>query len=169
MSEAPTARPSNDAGLGIIGRLAFVLAVLGGVLSIAIALLVLTSITLRQTPMGAVRGDFELVQMGIALAVFAFLPWCQARRGNVMVDTFTTWLPRRVQAGLDALWDMVLAGMMALLAWRLALGGLDAMTSSTTTMVLLLPIGPAILACAALAGFLALVSLATAVARWRAP
>ena len=31
--------------------------------------------------------------MATAIAVFSFLPYCQARRGNIVVDTFTTWLP----------------------------------------------------------------------------
>ena len=36
---------------------------------------------------GSINGDFELVQMGVALSVFCFLPLSQARRGNIMVDT----------------------------------------------------------------------------------
>ena len=32
--------------------------------------------------------------MATAIAVFAYLPYTQARRGNIMVDTFTSWLPR---------------------------------------------------------------------------
>jgi TRAP-type C4-dicarboxylate transport system permease small subunit len=105
--------------------------------------------------------------MGVALIVFAFMPWCQARRGNVMVDSFTTRLPPRFQAALDALWEVIFAAMMALIAWRLGVGAMDAASSSTTTMVLLMPIAPAIAACAGLAGFTALVALAMAVSRLR--
>ena len=105
--------------------------------------------------------------MGVALIVFAFMPWCQARRGNVIVDSFTTRLPPRFQAALDALWEVVFAAMMALIAWRLGAGALEAAQSSTTTMVLLLPIAPAIGACAILAGFTALIALAMAVMRLR--
>ena len=72
-----------------------------------------------------------------------------------------------MQAMLDALWEVVFAGMMALIAWRLGAGALEAAKSATTTMVLLLPIAPAIAACAGLAGFTALVALATAVLRLR--
>jgi hypothetical protein len=57
--------------------------------------------------------------------------------------------------------------MMALIAWRLGTGALEAGRSSTTTMVLLLPIAPAIGACAVLAGFTALIALAMAVMRLR--
>ena len=36
-----------------------------------------------------IPGDFELAQIGTAVAVFAFLPYCQVVRGNIVVDTFT--------------------------------------------------------------------------------
>lgn len=156
---------STQTGIGLLGRLSLWLALAGGALSITVGCVVVLSVALRGSGIGSIPGDFELVQMGTALTVFAFLPWCQARRGNVFVDTFTTFLPKSVQAGLDALWDVVYAGMMGLIAWRLWLGALDAMASRTTTMVLLVPIGPAIAACALMAFFLALIAIATAVER----
>ena len=36
--------------------------------------------------LGPIRGDFELVEAGTALAVFCFLPWCHLRRGHATVD-----------------------------------------------------------------------------------
>jgi TRAP-type C4-dicarboxylate transport system permease small subunit len=157
----------SETGLRLLDGLARLLALFGGALAVCLALLVSISITLRALGLGGVRGDFEFVQMGVALIVFAFMPWCQARRGNVMVDSFTTRLPPRFQAALDALWEVVFAGMMALIAWRLGAGALEAARSSTTTMVLLLPIAPAIAACAILAGFTALIALAMAIVRFR--
>jgi TRAP-type C4-dicarboxylate transport system permease small subunit len=166
-SDDTLTKTESETGARVLDRLARLLALLGGALAVALALLVSTSITLRAFGLGGVRGDFEFVQMGVALIVFAFMPWCQARRGNVMVDSFTTRLPPRFQAALDALWEVVFAVMMALIAWRLGVGAMDAASSSTTTMVLLMPIAPAIAACAGLAGFTAVVALAMAVARLR--
>lgn len=37
----------------------------------------------------AFAGDFELTQMGIAIAVFMFLPYCQLTGANVTADIFT--------------------------------------------------------------------------------
>lgn len=172
MSEATSSEDAGrerptETGIAALDRLARGLALAGGAVAVGLALLVTASIALRAAGLGGVRGDFEFVQMGVALLVFAFLPWCQARRGNVMVDTFTNKLPARVRDGLDALWDLVYAAMMALIAWRLAEGALDAWRSQTTTMVLLIPIAPAIAACAALAAATACVSLATAAFRAR--
>ncbi|MCA3376437.1 MAG: TRAP transporter small permease subunit [Roseomonas sp.] len=166
MSGTP-APAGSETGLRLLDGLARLLALFGGALAVCLALLVSISITLRALGLGGVRGDFEFVQMGVALIVFAFMPWCQARRGNVMVDSFTTRLPPRFQAALDAVWEVVFAGMMALIAWRLGAGALEAARSSTTTMVLLLPIAPAIAACAILAGFTALIALAMAIVRFR--
>ncbi len=125
-----------------VARVARALAIVGGLLSVASALLVTTSVTLRWLGFGSVNGDFELVQIGVALSVFCFLPLTQARRGNIMVDTFTTWLPLRVQRAMDAFWDFVYAGFMALTAWCLMNGARDALASGLTSAMLGLNLWP---------------------------
>jgi TRAP-type C4-dicarboxylate transport system permease small subunit len=148
-------------------RIARVLAIAGGVVVVGLAGLVTLSVLLRWLGGQGINGDFEMVQMGLALAVFAFLPLCQAHRGNVMVDTFTTRLPLRLQYALDALWDGLYAAFAGFIAWRLAIGAVEARTSGTTSMVLGLPIHYAIGGCAAMAAFLALICVLTAIRRVR--
>ncbi|MFC5504956.1 MULTISPECIES: TRAP transporter small permease [Hyphomicrobiales] len=128
-------------------------ALLGGVLLITLSVTVVISVTLRSDFVGGagVPGDFELVQMATALAAFCFLPWCQLRRGNIFVDTFTLKLPERWQRRIDAGWDMVYALVMALIAWRLAVGARAAFGTGETSMVLLVPSYLPIGFCAALA------------------
>jgi TRAP-type C4-dicarboxylate transport system permease small subunit len=109
-----------------------------------------------------ISGDFELVQIATALGAFAFLPLCQSRHGNVIVDTFTARLPERARRGLDALWDLVYAAIIAIIAWRLVVGALDAFASQTTSMVLGIPQGYAIAACAVMGAFLSVVAVTTA-------
>ena len=165
MTDTPAPPPSPpDHGAARIAR---ILAFVGGLLVVALALLVTTSVVLRWLGGQGVNGDFEMVQMGLALAVFAFLPLCQAHRGNVMVDTFTLRLPSWMQAAMDVLWDLVYAGFAGFIAWRLAIGAMEAFTSRTTSMVLGLPIHYAIGACAGMAAFLALICLLTALRRAR--
>ena len=125
-----------------VARVARALAIIGGLLSVASALLVTTSVTLRWLGLGSINGDFELVQIGVALSVFCFLPLTQARRGNIMVDTFTAWLPLRVQRAMDAFWDFVYAGFMALTAWCLMNGARDALASGLTSAMLGLNLWP---------------------------
>lgn len=49
-----------------------------------------------------------------------------------------------------------------MIGWRLILGGLDAIASRTSSMVLAIPVGWAILAVGAMALFLGVVALTTA-------
>ena len=167
MSPDPEVTPSPpDHGPARIAR---VLAIAGGILVVGLAGLVTASVLMRWLGGQGINGDFELVQTGLALAVFTFLPLCQAHRGNVMVDTFTNRLPLRLQYVLDALWDVVYAAFAGFIAWRLAIGAMEAYTSRTTSMVLGLPIHYAIGACAAMAAFLSLICGLTAVRRSRQP
>jgi TRAP-type C4-dicarboxylate transport system permease small subunit len=153
---------NGEQARGALAALTRPLAVAGGLVLVLVSALVTVNVVLRWLFTSAVPGDIELVQIGTALAVFAFLPLCQSRRGNIMVDTFTTWLPPSAQRGLDALWDIVYALMAAIIAWRLCVGAYDTIRSNTVSMMLGLPSGWAIAACAAMAGLLALVAVATA-------
>lgn len=143
-------------------RASTVLAVLGGLLVLGLAALVTASVLLRWLTTRGISGDFELAQMGMSVAIFAFLPICQLRGHNIFVDTFTGWAPRRVQAALDALWALAYAVIASLISWEMALGGWETTVSATTTMVLGLPLGWPIVAAACLTVWLALVALVTA-------
>ena len=149
-------------------RLGAALALAGAALSLFVAGLVTVSVGLRWATSSGLPGDFEMVQMAVALAIFSFLPYTQLRRGNMLVDTFTIRLPPRAIAAIDAFWDLVYAAVASLLGWRLSVGATDAINSHTTTMVLGLPVGWAIMACSAMAGLLALGSLVTAASRFGA-
>nr|WP_255537814.1 TRAP transporter small permease [Motiliproteus sp. SC1-56] len=83
-----------------------------------------------------VMGDFELVEVGCAIAVFAALPYCQWYRGNVVVDFFTLRAPAPLKGMLDALGSLTYGLLAALLAWRLSVGGYDMWRYGEETMVL---------------------------------
>jgi TRAP-type C4-dicarboxylate transport system permease small subunit len=153
--------PANGIA-AILRRITAAVAILGGVITLAIALTVTLSVIGRNFLDQGVPGDFEYVQMGTAIAVFAFLPFCQLQRGNIVVDTFSTRWPPRIRALVDALWDLVYAGIMGLLAFSLLRGAFDIKASGTATMVMGTPIWPAVLACAVLCGLLSLICLLTA-------
>jgi TRAP-type C4-dicarboxylate transport system permease small subunit len=154
--------PAPDHRTSLIDHLTAAVAVLGGLISLATALVVTASVIGRNALGEGVPGDFEYVQMGTAIAVFAFLPLCQLRRGNIVVDTFSTRWPPRFSAVVDALWDLVYAGIMGLLAYSLFHGARDVRANGTATMVMGLPIWPAVLACAVLCAFLSFICLVTA-------
>jgi TRAP-type C4-dicarboxylate transport system permease small subunit len=163
MANADAHEHPHSAASGLIGRLTSMIALAGGLLALGVAGLVTASVLKRWLLRQPIPGDFEFVQIATAVSVFAFLPYCQARRGNIVVDTFTSSLPARLRNLIDALWDLVYAGFMALLAVGLCKGAADAAANGTTTMVLGLPIWPAIAACAALCAVLVVVSVAGAI------
>jgi len=137
-------------------------AVMGGFLTLAVALLASISVLMRWLFSSPIDGDFEYVKMATAVAVFSYLPYTQIRRGNIMVDTFTLWLPPKVVNVIDAFWDIVFAAVMAYLAYCLVFGTLSAFNSGETTMQRQLLIWPSIALCTALAGLVAVTAFATA-------
>jgi TRAP-type C4-dicarboxylate transport system permease small subunit len=156
-AESPAAPPAPN---GIV-RLARAIALAGGLLTLGIAILVTASVIGRRVWGEPVPGDFEFVQMATAVTLFAFLPLCQSHRGNIAVDTFTGWLPRSWQRGLDAAWDLTYAAFMAVISFGLFRAALEARGYGTTTMVLGLPIWPAMTISALLCAVVALVALMT--------
>src|SRR5262245_10807429 len=84
----PSPEPPNGVAT-VLSELTTAAAILGGVITLAIAIAVTASVFGRNMLDEGIPGDFEFVQMGTAIAVFAFLPFCQLRRGNIVVDTFS--------------------------------------------------------------------------------
>lgn len=151
----------------ILVVIAEVLALVGGAVALAVAIIVVASILGRWLFSTPISGDFELAQMGTAIAVFAFLPYCQIMHCNIVVDTFTTRLPSRLRGRLDAVWDGVFAVAMALVAACLTRGAIDTFASHEVSMVLRIPVWPGVAFGALSMAFLAIVSLATALGLWR--
>lgn len=87
-----------------------------------------------------VRGDYELIELGSAIAIFAFLPWCQLAGAHARVDLLAGRLPRWLDRGLVALWDWVMLGAVAVIAWRLWIGLQGKIASHETTFLLQVPV-----------------------------
>ena len=92
------------------------------------------------TRFGPVKGDFEVVEAGIAFSIFAFLPICQLHGGHATVDVFTNLLPKAVNRFIVAFWEVVLAALLALICWRLYEGMASKISNGETTFLLQFPI-----------------------------
>lgn len=146
-----------------IERLARGMAVLGGVVMVALVLLTCVSVLGRglnsmghsgwlialaqgfadwliASGVGPVTGDFELVEAGIAFSIFAFLPICQLYAGHATVDVFTSRMSDKANAWLIAFWDMILTLVIWLITWRLFAGLLDKLGNGETSFLLQFPI-----------------------------
>ncbi len=124
------------AWLGFLARLC---AILAGLLLTFITLLTCGSIIGRETVGQTIAGDFELSAVATGAAIALFMPMCQYARGHIIVDFFTTRASATTQAGLDRLGALLMALIFAVLTWRTWLGGLNALQTNSSTMMMGLP------------------------------
>ncbi len=85
-------------------------------------------------------GDFEITQIGIAVAAFAFLPYCELTGANVTADIFTSGVGRRTLSVLKLLASFVALLFSVLLLWRMYAGLLDQKEYNYVTAILQVPV-----------------------------
>ncbi|WP_171175088.1 TRAP transporter small permease [Ruegeria sp. HKCCD8929] len=89
---------------------------------------------------GPVNGDFELVEAGVAFAIFCFLPLCQITAGHASVDILTNSFPKGVNRFLRMVTEIVFAAVLILIAWKLFDGMISKRQYGETTFLLQFPI-----------------------------
>ncbi|BBI65201.1 hypothetical protein HSBAA_65070 [Vreelandella sulfidaeris] len=87
-----------------------------------------------------ITGDYELVEMGTAIAVFLFLPYCHLRGGHVTVDLLVMHAPAMVQRLLAVVAETLFLVVAGLITWRLYHGLLDKHRYMETSMLLDIPL-----------------------------
>ena len=123
----------------ILEALAKSCAILAGVLLTAITLMTCVSLIGRNAIGVTLAGDFELTGVAAGAAIALFLPWCQLQRGNIIVDFFTSRASETTNIALDRVGALLLALALALLTWRSAIGGINALETRSGTMMLGFP------------------------------
>lgn len=147
----------------VIDRLARVFAQLGGLVLVALIILTCLSIAgrtlngilhadwvqalmpgaaaaLLDSGVGPINGDFELVEAGMAFAIFAFLPLCQLNGAHASVDIFTSALPLRANRLLRMVIEVIFAAVLVLIAWQLFQGMLSKKNTGQTTFLIEFPV-----------------------------
>ncbi|MGR3570487.1 TRAP transporter small permease [Brevirhabdus sp.] len=124
---------------GLLGRLITLWALLGGVVLLLVVAMNVASV-LGMIVWKPFPGDFEMTQVGVAVAVFAFLPYCQLTDANVTADIFTARASPRARALLRGLASLIAMGFAALLLWRMYAGMLDQRAYDYTTAIVQFPI-----------------------------
>jgi TRAP-type C4-dicarboxylate transport system permease small subunit len=125
--------------VNLLERLAKLCAIVAGVLLTVITLMTCASLIGRNSTGWTIVGDFELSAAAAGAAVALFLPWCQLRRGNIIVDFFTSRASDRTNERLDRLGALLFAAVMAVMTWRTVVGGLSAWRSHSSTMMIGFP------------------------------
>lgn len=131
-------RPADPAGRVLFGIARWV-AIAGGILLSATAMLVTVSVFGRKFFDAPVPGDFEIVAIATGICVFAMLPYCHITRSNVLVDFFMAKAPVRIKAFCDLIGNVVFALIAALLTWRMIYGGIDMYNNNELSMTINFP------------------------------
>jgi TRAP-type C4-dicarboxylate transport system permease small subunit len=92
------------------------------------------------TDFSPIPGDYEIVEAGMAFAIFAFLPWCHLTRGHAVVAIVTDRLPVRYNAIAELVIDILFLVIAVLITWRHWAGLIDKMGYNETTFILRLPL-----------------------------
>ena len=87
-----------------------------------------------------VPGDFEMVEMGVAVAAFSFLPYCQLTGANVTADIFTAGASPRWVAIFALFSAMIAVFFSAILIWRMSDGLISYIQYDQVTTILNIPI-----------------------------
>lgn len=146
-----------------VRALAYLMAIVGGIVLLAVILMICVSILGRtatsilhsgfmQTNLpglsawllgigiGPIRGDYELVESGMAFSIFAFLVWCQVTAGHATVDIFTDGLRPWLKRVLAAVIEVVFAAVLVIVAIQLYDGMLTQQRRRSTTFLLQFPV-----------------------------
>jgi TRAP-type C4-dicarboxylate transport system permease small subunit len=132
--------PTLRAGLSGLARIVIeTWALLGGCVLLALVLMNVGSVVASALFSTPFPGDFEMTQVGVAVAAFSFLPYCQLTGANVTADIFTSGVSKRTEAIFALAASLLALSFALLLAWRMWDGMLDQRDYDYTTTILQFP------------------------------
>ena len=123
----------------ILEFLARLCSILSGALLTGITLMTCYSLIGRNTTGHTIVGDFELTGVATGAAIALFMPLCQLKKANIIVDFFTAKESAPTIVQLDRLGAFFMAAAFGLIAWRTYLGGMNAWISQSGSMMLGFP------------------------------
>lgn len=136
--------------IAFIYRLARWSAIVGGIVLVALTVMIVASISGRALiglGLGPVPGDFELVEMGTAVAVLFFLPWTYLKGGHATVDLLYMHLPAWAKRAVIIVSDLLMLVVWLILTWKLYEGMVEKKQYMETTFILAMPLWWAYAAC----------------------
>ncbi len=120
-------------------RIALLCSLLGGLVLTSIMLMTCYSLFGRNFLGSALIGDFELTGVGAGAAIALFMPLCQLRRENIIVDFFTSKCSESTNHRLDRMGDVFMTVIYFLLAWRCGAAAINAKETLGASMLLGFP------------------------------
>ena len=124
----------------ILSATTSLLAISGGSILLLSAIMTLMSVVGRAVFNSPINGDFELVEIASALAIFSFLPWVMLNRGNITIELFTKQASNSSKKILDGIAQIIFAVILAMFAVYAGLGAHDAFIYNEQSQILGIPI-----------------------------
>lgn len=111
-------------------------ALAGGFAVVIVSGITVISVIGRYTISLPITGDYEIVEYGISFAAFAFLAFTHSSDGHLIAEFFSSRMSKRTTHVIDAIQNLILFTILAVLIWRVALGGFDKFETSDESMLL---------------------------------
>jgi TRAP-type C4-dicarboxylate transport system permease small subunit len=125
--------------IGILSKILGIVAI--GVL-VAMMLFTVLDVVLRAFFNRPIRGDVELIEVGMVCTSFLGLAWCAMKGMHIKVDLVVSFLPTRVKGIIDSFGYLLGIGICALLAWQGFLEGIANWKMNTVSATLEFPLFP---------------------------
>lgn len=90
--------------------------------------------------LSSIRGIYDMTEIGMAAAIFAFLPWTQMTETHARVDLFQPAMPKVMNGFLDLLFNTGMFVVAVVGSWRLYLGMQDKLHYGETTLIAQIPV-----------------------------
>jgi TRAP-type C4-dicarboxylate transport system permease small subunit len=123
----------------LLERIARLCSILGGLVMTGLMLMTCYSLIGRNFFDSALIGDFELTGVGAGAAIALFMPLCQLKRENIIVDFFTAKCSDGFNHGLDRMGDVLMTVIFGLLSWRCGAAAINAKETMGASMLLGFP------------------------------
>jgi len=132
------------------------LALLGGWLLLAVAVVTASDALLRDVLGRPLPGTFEATELVLAAIIFFGLPYTSLTDGHVSVDFLTSRLRQRIQYAIIAVNALICAGLFGVITLQMMVLAAEFLATHRTTITRRIPIFPCIVPVTVTAGLTAL-------------
>ena len=138
-SDLQTVPPLSERIGVVVERISRGFALAGGFMLLALIVMSLISIIGRKLYSSPIQGDMELIEIGSAIAIAAFLPFAEIRGVHIKADAFTLWASNNLKRRLDIFSHILLFLLTGLLIWRTYLQMSDYYLYGDSSVLLAIP------------------------------
>ena len=111
-------------------------ALAGGFAVVAVSAITVISVIGRYTFSLSILGDYEIVEYGISFAAFSFLAFAHVTDSHLVAEFFSSRMSKRTTRLIDSIQNLILFTILAVLIWRVVVGGFDKFETSDESMFL---------------------------------